>query len=202
MKTLNEQGFFPEDHRDMGEAFAPEDGKDALGITITKRSKLSTTTDASPPGMLVQTRLLFNREIMNLRRDVTALGARFGLTIFLGTLIGIIFLNVGSSDSSVPSNLQSHFGGLIMVALMSMFGTAQPALLSFPEERPVFLREYSTNHYSVVSYFVSRLTMEATITGAQILVQVRYFCVCVYDCQHNVSNCLLLFLDDDCLLFD
>jgi hypothetical protein len=174
VKTLNEQGFFPQDHRDMGEAFTPEDGKDELGITITKRSKVAATSDLRPPGMLVQTKLLFNREIMNLQRDVTALGARFGLTIFLGTLIGIIFLDVGSSDSSVPSKLQSHFGGLIMVALMSMFGTAQPALLAFPEERPVFLREYSTNHYSVVSYFVSRLTMEAVITGAQILVQVSH----------------------------
>lgn len=52
---------------------------------------------------------------------------------------------------------------------MSMFGTAQPALLSFPEERPVFLREYSTNHYSVLSYFMSRLTMEAIVTAAQVL---------------------------------
>jgi ABC-2 type transporter len=204
VKTLNEQGFFPEDNRDMGEAFTPEDGKDALGITITKRSKVDATMDTSPPGMLVQTRLLFNREIMNLKRDVTALGARFGLTIFLGTLIGIIFLNVGSSDSSVPSNLQSHFGGLIMVSLMSMFGTAQPALLAFPEERPVFLREYSTNHYSVISYFISRLTMEAVITGAQILVQVWYF----FDCTLLPLQHLYLMsftchsIDIDCVLFD
>jgi ABC-type multidrug transport system permease subunit len=180
LKDLNEQGFFPVDARDMGDAFTPEDGKDALGITITKRGKVEAgAVDERPPGMLVQIRLLFQRELMNLRRDVTAVGARFGLTIFLGTLIGIIFLNVGSSDSSVPSNLQSHFGGLIMVSLMSMFGTAQPALLAFPEERPVFLREYSTNHYSVVSYFVSRLTMEAFITALQILVQmlITYFLI-------------------------
>jgi hypothetical protein len=59
-----------------------------------------------------------------------------------------------------------------MVLLMSMFGTAQPALLAFPEERPVFLREYSTNHYSVISYFLARLTMESFITGLQVLVQV------------------------------
>jgi hypothetical protein len=59
-----------------------------------------------------------------------------------------------------------------MVLLMGMFGTAQPALLSFPSERPVFLREYSTNHYSVVSYFMSRLTMECVITALQVLVAV------------------------------
>jgi hypothetical protein len=66
-----------------------------------------------------------------------------------------------------------------MVLMMSMFGTAQPALLSFPEERPVFLREYSTNHYSVGAYFVSRFTMEATITALQVLVQLllSYFLI-------------------------
>jgi ABC-type multidrug transport system permease subunit len=66
-----------------------------------------------------------------------------------------------------------------MILLMSMFGTAQPALLAFPEERPVFLREYSTNHYSVVAYFLSRLTMEAAVTAFQILVQVTisYFMI-------------------------
>jgi ABC-2 type transporter len=60
-----------------------------------------------------------------------------------------------------------------------MFGTAQPALLSFPEERPVFLREYSTNHYSVGPYFISRLTMEAVVTGAQalVLILIQFFMV-------------------------
>ena len=57
-----------------------------------------------------------------------------------------------------------------MILMMSMFGTAMPTLLSFPEERPVFLREYSTNHYGVVSYFMSRLAMEALVTFLQILI--------------------------------
>lgn len=162
-----QQGFFPGDHRDLGHAFSTEDGKDVLGIP-----KLSKVAASYPPGMLVQTKLLFAREVMNLKRDLTALRVRLRLTIVLGTLIGIMFLNVGSSDNSVPSNLQSHFGGLIMVALMSIIGTAQPALIAFPKERPVFLREYSTNHYSVASYFVSRFVMEAVTVGVQILVQV------------------------------
>lgn len=163
----------------MGEAMTPNDGQDVLGnITIRKHGKVTSSTYCEqPPGMFVQTSLLFHREMINLRRDVTSLRARFGLTIFLGSLSGVIFLNVGSSDSSIQSNIQSHFGGLIMVAFMSMFATAMPSLLAFPEERPVFLREYSTNHYSVVSYFISRLTMEAVITAAQTLVEVRDFTV-------------------------
>ena len=169
VKELDEHGFFPKDDRIIGEAFTPEEGKDALGITIPRRPRGDDDTfDERPPGMVTQVRLLFKRELQNLRRDVTAVAARFGLTTFLGILIGIIFFDVGASDSSVFSNVQSHFGALIMVLLMSMFGTAQPALLAFPEERPVFLREYSTSHYSAAAYFLSRLTMEALITAAQV----------------------------------
>jgi ABC-2 type transporter len=66
-----------------------------------------------------------------------------------------------------------------MAIMMSMFGTGLPTLLSFPQERPVFLREYSTDHYSVFSYFTSRLAMEAFITALQILVQavITYFLI-------------------------
>lgn len=54
-----------------------------------------------------------------------------------------------------------------------MFGVAFPTLVVFPQERPVFLREYTTNHYSVFSYFLSRLTLEAFLTAIQMLALVR-----------------------------
>ena len=173
MKVLDDAGFFPVDDREIGEPFTPDSDRDALGITITKRGKVNNKErDLSPPGALTQISLLFKREISGLQRDVSAVGGRFGITIFLGLLIGIIFKDVGETDSSNTSNINGHFGALIMVGLMSMFGTAQPALLSFPEERPVFLREYSTNHYSAGAYFLSRFTMEAFLTASQIMVQV------------------------------
>jgi len=53
--------------------------------------------------------------------------------------------------------------------MIAVFGTALPTLLVFPEERPVFIREYSTNHYSVLSYFVSRLLLEAFLTAVQVV---------------------------------
>jgi hypothetical protein len=182
LETLDAEGFFPQDPRDIGEPFTPEDGKDALGITITRRAMLpgqAGVWDDKPRGFLTQINMLFTREINNLSRDVAALGARFGITGVMSLLIGVIFLNVGSTDSSVPINIQSHFGALIMVLISAMFGTAQPALLSFPAERPVFLREYSTDHYSVAAYFMSRLTIEAGMTAIQVLLQcvITYFMI-------------------------
>ncbi len=78
---------------------------------------------------------------------------------------------MGSNSNEDFTNSQSHFGALIMVLLSAMFGTAQPALFAIPEERPIFLREYSTNHYSAVAYFISKFSIEAFITFIQILVQ-------------------------------
>ena len=81
--------------------------------------------------------------------------------------------------------------------MMTMFGTAQPSLLAFPDERPVFLREYSTNHYSVTSYFISRLTMEAFITAVQVgfIVSALVFWVVTLSLKHFISAVHHVFLD-------
>eukprot|EP00980_Cylindrotheca_fusiformis_P027784 scaffold22559_cov111-Cylindrotheca_fusiformis.AAC.23 len=178
MDELNQLGFFLEDERDLPdpgtEIFV--DGKDESGHANGDELAEIDTRGAS---MLTQLNLLYTRELRNIRRDKGAIGARFGLAIVMSTLIGIIFFEVGDTDSADSQNLQSHLGALVMIMVSSMMGTAQPALLAFPEERPVFLREYSTNHYSVLSYFLSRLSVEASITALQVLVisVVSYFLI-------------------------
>jgi hypothetical protein len=118
---LDHAGYFPKDTRPIEDVMSLEEGKDALGSSIRGRS--GNDVYDPPPGILTQTKMLFSRELKNLYRDTTAFGARFGLTAFLSTLIGIIFYQVGASDSAVQINLQGHFGALIMVLLMGMFGT-------------------------------------------------------------------------------
>jgi hypothetical protein len=87
---------------------------------------------------------LTKREVVNTYRDVAALAGRFGVTIILNLLYGLIFLNAGGRDNGDPTDFNSHFGAVTMVLISSMFGSAQPVMLSFPFERPMFLREYST----------------------------------------------------------
>ena len=94
-------------------------------------------------------------------------------------------LEYGIGDFSyVLTDVFNHFVHFvqILILMMAMFGTAMPTLLSFPEERPVFLREYSTNHYGVIAYFLSRLAMEALITFFQVIVLVS---------SNIISSCLL-----------
>ncbi|KAL7517062.1 hypothetical protein ACHAWX_002016 [Stephanocyclus meneghinianus] len=176
-EQLRQEGFFSKDLRNLPPAIVPKDKEllDSLGV--------SWHDDVSDDewkhvGFVTEVRLLFKREIIHNGRNKKGVGARFALTTFMAILVGNIFFGVGSVSSFTDPSVRelefnSHFGAMVMILMMAMFGTAMPTLLSFPEERPVFLREYSTNHYSVIAYFMSRLAMEAFITFLQILVLVR-----------------------------
>mmetsp|Transcript_7178 Transcript_7178/g.11911 ORF Transcript_7178/g.11911 Transcript_7178/m.11911 type:complete len:351 (-) Transcript_7178:307-1359(-) len=130
-------------------------------------------------GSLTQLGLLLRRDLLSLKRDKHILGARLMLTGFMAVLMGAIFWQVGKSNSANFTNLNSHFGAEIMVLMSAMMGTALPALIAFPAERPVFIREYSTNHYGIVPYFVARLVMEAMLTALQmiLLCVISYFMI-------------------------
>lgn len=84
------------------------------------------------------------REFRNTKRDVAALIGRFGVTILLNLLIGLIFLRAAGQGNTSDDDFNAHVGGITMVIIMSLFGSAQSILLNFPYERPMFLREYST----------------------------------------------------------
>jgi hypothetical protein len=174
MFLLEQAGFFPSDERNISEPTLPRKGEDFLGNPIVGRlASIQNGAHADePPGWRVQIDLLFKREMVYMYRFPLPLYARFGLTTFLGLLIGLIFFDVGAADASNNFNLTSQFGAVMVLLMLALLGTAQSALLYFPEERPIFLREYSTDHYSVVSYFASRLVIEAFNTGIQVIIMV------------------------------
>lgn len=118
-----------------------------------------------------QLHYLCYREVVNTYRDVGALIGRFGVTCFLFILFGIIFWNAGGKDYGDSTNFNSHFGAIAMTLIAGMFGAAQPTMLSFPFERPMFLREYSTGTYGVLPYFLSKLSTEVVLCFAQNLIQ-------------------------------
>ena len=109
--------------------------------------------------MKKQIKELMSREVKNLYRAKTAIIIRFIVTIFLNTLYALIFLDRGRINKN-DYNLESHFGALANLSISAMFSAVQPILLTFPIERPVFLREYSSGFYSVFTYFLSKTFIE------------------------------------------
>ena len=174
-KELVRRGYFPSDTRPWTQTEAlfvdEEEGRNALGITDHQHNGegMSAKGNEKRIGFITQVSMLFKRELQNIARNRKPLVARFAFSFIMSILVGILFLGIGGEGSEDFLFIQAHFGALVLVLMMSMFGTAMPSLLAFPEERPVFLREYSTNHYSVGAYFVSRLTTEAIVTFPQML---------------------------------
>jgi ABC-type multidrug transport system ATPase subunit len=180
---LERAGFFQDDDREVMPPTIPLKGQNLLGEPLSNRLNSimgkNDDDDDKTPGLWAQVKLLYRRELTYMYRFPLPLYARFGFTAFLSCLIGIIFYKVGDASQADPFNITSQFGALMILLMLAMLGTAQPALLFFPEERPIFLREYSTDHYSVMSYFVSRLLVEMMNTGVQILIMATliYFMV-------------------------
>lgn len=168
---LESAGFYQNDKREVLVPVKPLKGQNDLGEPIISRmDALKKCNDDKPPGLLTQVNMLYKRELMFMYRFPQPLYARFGFTALLSTLIGMIFWNVGQASYADPFNVMGQFGTIMILLMLAMLGTAQPALLLFPEERPIFLREYSTDHYSVMSYFISRLVVEMIITGVQVVI--------------------------------
>jgi len=139
---------------------------------------IATTTTAASlgaviqyPGMVVQTRLLFDRAMKQLFRDKLAFVIRIVSNVVFGVLFGCIFFQVGESDYETAAQVGASFGAQVNLLISTMFGVAQSSLMEFPRDRPVFLREYSTNHYSIFPYFLSKFSLECITTMIQCLSQ-------------------------------
>jgi hypothetical protein len=122
-------------------------------------------------GVFTQLKWLFQREFTNTYRNKPALMGRFGVTIVLSIIFGLIFGGAGDSNNADQDEISAHFGSITMVMISAMFGSGQPTLLEFPAERPMFMREYSTGTYSVITYSIAKLTMEVPILFLQCVVQ-------------------------------
>jgi len=114
---------------------------------------------------------LVHREFHNTIRNKPALAGRFGVTIILNIIFGLIFLGAGNNDDSDQDNFNAHNGVVVMTMISAMFGSAQPTLLEFPNERPMFMREFSTGTYGTPAYTVAKLCMELPLSIAQSMVQ-------------------------------
>ncbi|GKY92588.1 hypothetical protein MPSEU_000228900 [Mayamaea pseudoterrestris] len=163
VETLERQGFF---HRPPENPNAPTTG---LEDNDDARRSIKSAAMINKPGFFVQVKLLFQRELRHLVRNKKGLQARTGMTLVVSLLGGAIYWQVADSDFSNFINVQSTFGGLLLSLLANVFSVALPSLISFATERPVFVREYSTNHYQTSSYFLARFVTEFLVTAGQVI---------------------------------
>eukprot|EP00523_Entomoneis_sp_CCMP467_P003908 CAMPEP_0168742096 /NCGR_PEP_ID=MMETSP0724-20121128/12860_1 /TAXON_ID=265536 /ORGANISM="Amphiprora sp., Strain CCMP467" /LENGTH=679 /DNA_ID=CAMNT_0008789635 /DNA_START=46 /DNA_END=2085 /DNA_ORIENTATION=+ len=160
---LEQAGFFPN---------PPKATEETSTTGAADFASSGTTGGNRTPGFGKQLKHLLNREEKNLYRNTHTLKARTALTVAGSLLIGCIFFKAAEDDYSEYVNVQSTFGALLILLMVNVFSTVLPSLTAFPEDRPVFLREYSTRHYSVLAYFASKLMVELGISALQVTLSV------------------------------
>jgi len=153
------------------------------------RSISQTRAGAQVAGFGTQLGVLLQREWRSVFRNKSILGARYGMTLFLALMYAWLFAGtgrtgdngeLGNCKGTAPpqydaaacfSDFTAHLGSLLSLGIATMMGAAQPVLLTFPSERPVFLREYAANQYGAVAYFVAKTLVELPVIFIASLLQ-------------------------------
>eukprot|EP01064_Diplonema_japonicum_P035635 TRINITY_DN7794_c2_g1_i1.p1 TRINITY_DN7794_c2_g1~~TRINITY_DN7794_c2_g1_i1.p1 ORF type:complete len:612 (+),score=62.74 TRINITY_DN7794_c2_g1_i1:46-1881(+) len=141
-------------------------------------------------GFAKQLPLLLKREWFQFFRDKMTLTSRFGMSFFLALIIGLIYMDVGDkwgdrdTGRNTTKDVNNHWGALVFFAINGMFLSAQPQLLVFPMERPVFIREYTVGTYGTAAYFIAKTCVDIPASFVQQLLStvVMYF---IIDLQGN-----------------
>ena len=115
--------------------------------------------------------MLWDREKISLVRNPSAMIMSVVMTAFISIVSGVIFFGVGNQDRTDVLVLQAQLGALVNLLISTMMGQSQTALLVFSAERPLFLREYATNHYGIVPYVAAHLLTEVIMSFTTVFVQ-------------------------------
>ena len=119
----------PSDHALFVVKSTPDEELVASGIYDAKRASAvaapegsvdlapTTYTPLVAAGYLKQTRWLLWRECLATYRDVGALVSRFGGTVFLNILFGLIFLDAARGQDSNIVDFNNHYGALVLITI-------------------------------------------------------------------------------------
>ena len=125
-------------------------------VTGGYQARVIETTECNNLGVLIW------RDLINIRRNPLILRARVLQTIILGLITGAIFYDLPKDYflGSLSVGFNSRNGCLFFISTSSFMSSLSPLMLTFPQERAVFLKEQSSKLYSVASYFLSRNVVE------------------------------------------
>jgi ABC-type multidrug transport system permease subunit len=105
-------------------------------------------------------------------RDPTLVRVKFGQTIFMALLIGLLYLQV-SYDAR---RLQNIAGVIFFVVTNSSLVSLFAVIQTFPMEMPVFLREHGSRLYRTELYFMTKHLSDVPF----LIVQTFIYSVIVY----------------------
>ncbi|XP_058455667.1 ATP-binding cassette sub-family G member 4-like [Malaya genurostris] len=147
------------DHEDdrLQQLLANEEEKP---LKICTESRISSDPEDQRTYMLStrqQLAVLLKRTIRCTLRDNYNVKARTIISVLIAILTGIAFYDTGNNVAKILSNTSV----LLVVVYSVYFTCAFSAILTFPLESSVFIREHKNNWYSLSPYYFSKLLVEA-----------------------------------------
>ncbi|XP_054012492.1 ATP-binding cassette sub-family G member 1-like isoform X1 [Hylaeus anthracinus] len=125
-----------------------------MGSDSAVTTKIDNTSSKSKSiSMWQEQKILLTRAMICIRRDNTLTKLRFAAHVVVAFLLGVVFYNSGTDASRVNSNIACVF----FILLFLYFASSMPAVLTFPIEAAVFLREYLNNWYRLRSYYTAKI---------------------------------------------
>ncbi len=148
---------------------------DIVGPEKPFRMEDSAGAKKFPVSFWEQIRALFSRAMKTQVRTPMLVKARVVQTIFIGLLVGIIYLNIGYSQASVQNRTGVLFLVLVNTFILSTIGV----LFTFPAERTVVLRDQESGLYPISAYFLTKINTDLPfqILFPSLYVTILYFMV-------------------------
>lgn len=103
--------------------------------------------------------VVFIRAFINIMRDRMLTFARLFQAVFMGLLVGLIYLQMDRNQESV----QDRVGVIFFILVNQVMGAMFPVINVFPAEKSVFLRERGSKMYHVSSYYIGRTMAEVPL---------------------------------------
>ncbi|KAL3928441.1 MAG: hypothetical protein SGBAC_012649, partial [Bacillariaceae sp.] len=154
---LKKTTFFPSEPKDN--KIVPESGN-TLEIP-----------DSKTVSIFVELKYLLRREFRDIKRNPLMTVINVVITSILAAIFGLMFWDIGRKDRSEFVVVQAVLGSLVNLMISTLFGQSNTAIAMFARDRPLFLREYSTDHYNIVPYFLAKLGSEAFNAFVAVLAQ-------------------------------
>ena len=147
---------------------------ETLALSEIKNSNLSTidsTVRAYHAGTLVEFQELLRRAFKNSLRNPMLFFVKLSQSIVIGALFDLLFNNLGYDTKGVKNREGILFFITINIVMSGSSGTS----MTFPIERPIFIKDYKEGTYGVCSYFLSKIIAELPIQVLCMLVFVVFY---------------------------
>ena len=162
-----------DDDARIGKLVAAYDSRPALAVQPLPASSAeaeAATFTALP--FVAQLRHLVHRSHLIVSRSPLLRIAQVLQSVALGLLVGLSFYQLSHTQTSV----QNRLGAVYFLILCVTFANTFSVVLTFADERAVFLREQRARLYGVEAYFLARTSVDVLPTALCSLV----FVLCCY----------------------